>query len=137
MNNCECGNCKLEDKDDEMKLKQVIVVREDLKMSPAKLAVQVAHGSIGAVDETHALDVAEWKNQGMKKIILGAINKLDLTQLYYRAKARNIPCFLVVDLGLTEFEGPELTALAIGPGEESFIDSLTANRKLYKGKDIK
>ena len=53
-----------------MTLKQVIVVRTDLKMSKGKIASQVSHASVEAVLKSNKNIVEIWRKEGMKKIIL-------------------------------------------------------------------
>ena len=54
-----------------MEFKQCIVIREDLKLSAGKLAVQVAHAAVMAVERAEKMDrstVSEWKAEGQKKL---------------------------------------------------------------------
>ena len=53
-----------------MELKQVIVVRQDLKLPAGKLAAQVAHASIGAIHKANQEKQKQWMKQGMKKVVL-------------------------------------------------------------------
>ena len=56
--------------------KQVILARQDLKLSKGKLAVQVAHASVDALLKSHKDDISKWHLQGMKKVVL-KVNDLD------------------------------------------------------------
>ena len=51
-------------------MKQVILIRQDLKMPKGKLATQVAHASVEATLRSDKEKIKEWRKQGMKKIIL-------------------------------------------------------------------
>ena len=51
-------------------MKQVILVRQDLKLPKGKLSSQVAHASVDAVLKSKKESIDEWKKQGMKKIVL-------------------------------------------------------------------
>ena len=49
-------------------MKQVILVREDLKMPRGKMIAQCAHASLEAALKSNKLN--EWKRKGTKKVIL-------------------------------------------------------------------
>ena len=54
-------------------LKQVILVRHDLKLPKGKLSAQVAHASVEAVLKSEKDKVKEWRTSGQKKVVLKAI----------------------------------------------------------------
>ncbi|MBI2580028.1 MAG: peptidyl-tRNA hydrolase, partial [Candidatus Aenigmarchaeota archaeon] len=51
-------------------MKQVIVVRNDVKMSAGKLAAQCCHASVSAALKSKKKILGEWAAAGQKKIIL-------------------------------------------------------------------
>jgi len=110
--------------------KQVIVVRSDLKLSKGKLAVQVAHASLGAYKKAHAMSRVEWENQGAKKVVVKVENDRELLRAFNIAKELHLPATLIKDAGRTELEPGTMTAVAIGPAQESEIDKITGKLKL-------
>jgi len=62
-----------------MEIKQVVVVRKDLKMSKGKVAAQVSHASVDCMLKSHKDMVDEWRSQGMKKVVLKVENLDQLT----------------------------------------------------------
>jgi len=119
-----------------MNYKQVIVVREDLKMSPGKLAVQVAHASVGAIMEP-VYDRANetlrpWFDEGFRKIVLRVPEKKELYELASECLEQKVPYFVVKDFGLTELEPNTLTCIGIGPELNEKVDKITGNLKLWK-----
>ncbi len=110
-------------------LKQVILVRKDIKMDRGKLAAQVAHASLGSYKDSGAKDRAQWEAEGSKKVVLKVGSREELMKIYEKAK-RKFPCFLVRDAGKTQVEPGTVTALGIGPCEEREIDRMTKHLKL-------
>ena len=53
-----------------MPYKQVILVREDLKLPKGKLAAQSSHASVDATLKSDKKIVNSWKKEGAKKVIL-------------------------------------------------------------------
>lgn len=114
------------------KYKQVIVAREDLEMSPGKLAVQVAHGSIAAAERArneHKEWLKAWLAEGQKKVVVKASDE-ELKELRGRASELGIPNEIIQDAGLTELPPDTVTVLAIGPAPNEIIDKLTRNLPL-------
>lgn len=112
------------------KLKQVIVVPGDVKMSPGKLAAQVAHASCGVCiisSKRHLID--EWYKQGMTKIVLQIPTTKELLELEDKL-GFNFHKYLVKDAGNTELEPGTITALAIGPANSAELDKLTGHLRL-------
>jgi|YelNatPaOPRAMG01_1025707.scaffolds.fasta_scaffold105191_2 PTH2 family peptidyl-tRNA hydrolase len=112
--------------------KQVIVVRKDINMSIGKLAVQVAHAAIGSYKLCDKEIIKKWEESGAKKIVVEIDNLEELLKLEEKAKKMNIPNFLVIDAGLTEFSEPTITCLGLGPEEETKINKITGSLKLLK-----
>lgn len=126
--------------------KQVIVIRKDLNMRKGKMIAQGAHASIGALlkkAETVIsgrgvfmtgipMDLATntWFNTGSKKIVVSVDSEQELLDLETKAKKMGLLTYLVTDSGLTEFQGPTITALAIGPDLSEKIDEVTGKLKL-------
>jgi len=121
-------------------VKQVLVVRKDLKMRVGKVAAQCAHASMKVFLDrkelhygikTHVcFDVTEvelsWITGSFTKICVGCQSEAELLDLYEKAKAAGLPCALVQDSGKTEFHGvPTYTVVAIGPDDSDRIDPLT------------
>ena len=121
----------------EMEYKQVIIIREDLPMSLGKFGVQTAHAAVMGMQQAGGIDRKSWIKDGKVTILLGCKDLSELTQLYYKASGADLPTFLVVDFGYTEFDGPTTTCLAIGPALKDEVDRISKNQKLYKGENIK
>ncbi len=106
-------------------MKQVIVVRSDVKMSPGKLAAQVAHASLEAYKKARKDDVSDWELEGGKKVVLKAAGDKELSELLAKARAEHLPCALITDAGHTELPPGTVTTLGIGPAEDARIDKVT------------
>lgn len=118
--------------------KQVIVVRKDIEMSPAKLAVQVAHASIGGFLEClesfeHEAVLQKWYNDSKQKKVVLQVNDLNQLEEFMKlAQNLGYRYFQVRDAGRTELEPDTLTCVGFAPMENESIDILTRSLKTYK-----
>jgi PTH2 family peptidyl-tRNA hydrolase len=124
------------------KMKQVIVMRKDLNMRKGKMCSQAAHASLKAVIENlEDPQVKEWLDGLFTKICVSVDSKEELLEIYDFASTliyytkddekRVVPCAIIEDSGLTEFNGvPTYTCCAIGPAEDTVIDQITGKLKL-------
>jgi len=113
-----------------MDFKQCIVIRTDLKLSPGKLAVQVAHAAILALERADKSTTSDWKSEGQKKVVLKVANVQELFRLREEAQKAGLPAALVVDAGLTEIPPGTVTCLGIGPGKNVQMDKITGKLSL-------
>lgn len=115
-------------------IKQVIVVRSDLKMGKGKVAAQVAHAALDAADASrnkHPDWYDSWREQGQAKVVVKTEGgEPALRELQKRARSMGLPASLIQDRGLTQVEPGTTTCLAIGPGPSGVIDKLTGQLKL-------
>ena len=109
-------------------MKQVILVRQDLKMDKGKLSSQVAHASLEAALKSNKLN--EWKKKGTEKVILKVKDERELLHYYELAKKNNLTNALIKDAAKTFFKVPTITCLAIGPDKEEKIDKVTKELKM-------
>jgi len=118
---------------EEFKNKLVIVTRSDLKLSPGKLAVQVAHAAVTCSLECRSRNprwFKNWYNEGQKKVVVRAKDLRELHELKTIAEGLNITTSLVQDAGLTEIDPGTVTCLGIGPGPNPEVDKVTGSLPL-------
>ncbi len=114
-------------------VKQVLVYRKDLKSRRGKEAAQLAHASTSVVLQyllkilcfkvlaALKIDVPSsamfrWVNGSFAKICVYCKDEPELLEIYKKAQAAGLPCSLITDSGVTEFNGvPTNTAIAVGP----------------------
>ncbi len=113
-----------------MDFKQVILVREDLKLSKGKLAAQVAHASVECTLKSPRIKVDKWCSQGMKKIVLKVKDLEELHKYVQLANNAGLITSLITDAGMTQIPQGTTTCLGIGPDEETKINSVTGKLKL-------
>jgi len=113
-----------------MELKQVILVRMDLKMPKGKMAVQVAHASSAALLKSHKDDIEMWQREGMKKIVLKVKDEKELLELKNKAENLGLVTALIQDAGRTVLNPGTTTCLGIGPDKEEKIDKITGKLKM-------
>ena len=113
-----------------MPYKQVILVREDLKLPKGKLAAQSSHASVDATLKSDKKIIELWKKEGGKKIVLKVKDEKELLKYKQMAEDAGIKTALITDAGHTVVEPGTITCLGIGPDEETKIDSVTGNLKM-------
>jgi PTH2 family peptidyl-tRNA hydrolase len=116
-----------------MDYKLVVVVRDDLKLSTGKLAVQVAHASVNcamATKKNQSKWYSAWHSEGQKKVVVRAFDLKHLYELKDQAKALKLESSLIIDAGLTEVPPGTVTCLGIGPGPNDTVDKVTGDLKL-------
>lgn len=130
-------------------IKQVIVMRKDLKMRKGKMIAQGAHVSMKVLldcqmntTKTYVDGIEErlfqfdgvtndWLNGQFTKICLSVDSEAELDSIYQKAKDADIKCAMIIDAGKTEFNGvPTKTCIAIGPDTSEKIDAITGSLKL-------
>jgi PTH2 family peptidyl-tRNA hydrolase len=114
--------------------KQVICVRDDLKMSRGKMAAQVAHGALGAYDAariSHMRWISEWKSTGQTKICLSLVDEKDMDAVLMAVILAKLPYGVIADAGLTQVAPGTRTVLAIGPAPVELIDAITGPTGLH------
>jgi len=111
-------------------MKQVIVIRTDLKMGKGKIAAQASHASIGAFVKTDGKDKELWLKEGMMKIVVKVSSEKELDEVYKNARGMRLPTDIVSDAGRTQLEPGTKTAVGIGPAEDGRIDAITGKMKL-------
>ncbi len=140
-----------------MNVKQVIVIRKDIKMRRGKEIAQGSHGSMAWMSEVirnhtrdhqdscvdylsngyQPIDLTpeqnEWLINGLfTKIVTQVDSEAELMSVFQAATDAGLTVHLITDAGLTEFNGvPTRTCLAIGPNKSEEIDKITGHLKLY------
>lgn len=128
------------------RVKQVILIRKDLKMRRGKEIAQGSHAAmifmLGRLREDsvhdgkftlHLSDVERfWIEHGMAKVCLQVDSEQELLARHNQAREQGLISHLIRDSGRTEFGGvATYTACAIGPDEASRIDVVTGDLALY------
>ncbi|QDU38980.1 peptidyl-tRNA hydrolase [Maioricimonas rarisocia] len=124
------------------RIKQVIVMRHDLKMRRGKQIAQGAHASMSFLSRRlqregtiQLNDLTEsqraWINGAFAKICCRVDSEEELLEIHDRAVEAGLEVQLITDSGRTEFHGqPTRTCLAIGPAPADEIDAVTGHLQL-------
>ena len=111
-------------------MKQVILVRQDLKLPKGKLAAQAAHAAVEAAFNSDKKKVSEWRAEGQKKIVLKVKDEKELLKYLQLAKDYSLKTALITDAGMTVVAPGTKTCAGIGPDEEDKIDEVTGKLKM-------
>ncbi|XP_057248997.1 uncharacterized protein LOC104885478 [Beta vulgaris subsp. vulgaris] len=85
--------------------KKVLVVRQDLKMGPGKVASQCAHAAMGMYAELFQSQrslLRQWEHCGQAKILVTCKNQKEMNKLQDEAESIGLPTFVVADAGCTQ-----------------------------------
>ena len=113
-----------------MPYKQVILVREDLKLPKGKMAAQVSHASVDATLKSDKKVVDAWKMSGGKKVVLKVKDEKELLEYKEMAEDYGLKTALITDAGHTVLEPGTITCLGIGPDMEEKIDKVTGKLRM-------
>jgi len=108
--------------------KMVLVVRTDLKLSPGKLAVQVAHAAVACsllTKKENPRWFAKWNAEGAKKAVVKVQSEDEFYPLKEKAEELGIVTDIVADAGLTEIPPGTKTVLGLGPAPDNLMDKVT------------
>lgn len=113
--------------------KIVVVVRGELRLTPGKAAVQVAHAAVLLARRAEAKDEREfelWWAGGQRKVALEVRALAELEDLDRKARAAGIPTVWVEDAGFTEVPPGTRTCLGLGPAPDAELDPVTGGLPL-------
>ena len=113
-----------------MSFKQVILIRQDLKLPKGKACAQAAHASVEAVLKSDSDMVKKWRSQGMAKVVLKVKDEKELIKYFQLAKDESLACSLITDAGRTVIAPGTKTCVAIGPEDDKAIDGITGELSL-------
>lgn len=113
-------------------MKQIIVMRKDLKMGLGKMIAQGAHASMKATLENidHPY-VKEWLDGAFTKIAVYVDSEEELFEILNKAKEAGLVNALITDNGLTVFKGIHTnTCIAVGPASHEELVEVTGHLRL-------
>jgi len=128
--------------DEPRRVKQVIVMRHDLKMRRGKQIAQGAHASMSFIcrrlQDAGSVSLADfseaeraWLTGAFAKVCCRVDSEEDLLAIHDKAVESGLQVHLITDSGKTEFHGePTNTCLAIGPDDAEKIDEITGQLQL-------
>jgi PTH2 family peptidyl-tRNA hydrolase len=126
-------------------IKQVIVIRRDLKMRRGKESAQIAHASMKflldavviAIDKKICVqdylteEALIWLNDIFTKVVVSVNSLEELQDIEAKAINAGLMVKTIIDVGKTEFHGEStMTCIAIGPNYADEIDKVTGHLKL-------
>jgi peptidyl-tRNA hydrolase, PTH2 family len=114
-----------------IELKQVILIRKDLKLPKGKAAAQAAHAAVEAVLKAPKDTIQLWRHAGQKKVVLTVADEKELYRYAQLAKDSGITVSIITDAGRTVVEPGTVTCCGIGPDSEDKIDDITGELKMY------
>lgn len=124
------------------RIKQVIVMRHDLKMRRGKQIAQGAHASMSflsrRLQEQKLISLNDfseveqiWLHGAFAKVCCRVNSEEELMAIHDQAIEADLEVHLIIDSGKTEFHGqPTRTCLAIGPDDAERIDAITGSLQL-------
>lgn len=115
-------------------VRMVLIVREDLNMSPGKVAAQCSHAAVSLykqISESNRYMLDRWEEGGCAKIVLRSKDIEEIEELLMKGVSLNITNYLVIDAGRTEIASGSATVLGLGPAPRAVIDQITKELKLY------
>jgi len=113
--------------------KMVLVARMDLKLSPGKLAVQVAHAAVACAlltKKEKPVWFSKWQREGAKKAVVKVGSEKEFYPLKEKAEKLGMSTSLVTDAGHTEIPEGTVTVLGVGPAPSNLIDQVTGELAL-------
>ena len=106
-------------------------------MSKGKIAAQASHASLEAALKTQSIDktfkrntLDTWRREGAKKVVLKVANDKELIQIRDKAAQQGFATALIKDAGHTELPAGTITAIAIGPDDETKLDKITGHLQM-------
>jgi peptidyl-tRNA hydrolase len=119
-----------------MSYKQVFIINQSLDMGKGKIAVQTAHGEIfymvylNKPYSSGHTEFWQWMKGGMmKKIVLKAPEQ-EFLQIVETLNKKNIWCYVVRDMDLTQVKEGSPTCIVVEPLLEETTDELFGHLKL-------
>lgn len=122
-------------------VKQVIVVRKDLKLKKGKIALLTAHAAMQFIldnnesDRPDELQVKlsqqeiQWLKGSFEKEVLGIDSQDALSSMVLRAELNGINVYSIFDKSKKPDEGPQLVCAAFGPDEEDQLAQVVGSLK--------
>ena len=114
-----------------MKYKQYVIIPKKPKMSVGKIASQVAHATLIALEQENKHRKALWKYEGMAVIVLQCKDSNQLSGIAKYFEQWSVPHHLYIDEGMTEVDMGTPTALATGIFTED-MEWMLSTMRLYK-----
>lgn len=121
-------------------VRMTLVIRQDLGMTKGKIAAQCCHAALACyrkISENNGGSsynphmVSRWLSGGQAKITLKCPDKGSMDELYAKALAYNVNCYIVHDAGRTQIASGSATVLGLGPAPKAVLDEITGQLKLY------
>ena len=115
-------------------IKAYFIMRKDINMTPAKLAVQVGHGTQYIMRNSMKDDIDEWETlNDSRKIVCEISSEEKLNNLYEFLKNR-LQVNKIIDSGYTEFNEPTFTGISfLLTIEDDEVSKKLKRLQLFKG----
>jgi PTH2 family peptidyl-tRNA hydrolase len=122
-------------------VKQVIVVRKDLKLRKGKLASLAAHAAMQFILDNNESDRPDelqvklsqqevhWIQGSFDKDVLGIDSHDALSDMVLKAELNGVNVYSIFDKSKKPDEGPQLVCAAFGPDEEDQLAQIIGNLK--------